>query len=102
MKKFLIPLILGLSSLTLSFTSTANSAQSMNQADEVVIQVWVDINSADAEELATLLNGVGMKKAQAIVLYREEHGAFKSSDELLNVKGIGPAILKKNENRIKY
>ncbi|WP_252149847.1 helix-hairpin-helix domain-containing protein, partial [Escherichia coli] len=36
----------------------------------------VSINNASAEELARAMNGVGLKKAQAIVSYREEYGPF--------------------------
>lgn len=60
----------------------------------------LNINVATAEEIADALNGVGLKKAQAIVDYREEHGPFKAVDELLNVKGIGVATLAKNEQAI--
>lgn len=102
MKKYLFPLIIGFCSLILPFATTATEAQSPIQTESVETAISVDINTAEAEELSTLLTGVGMKKAQAIVLYREENGVFKSSDDLLNVKGIGPAILQKNENRIKY
>ena len=38
----------------------------------------VSINSASAEDLARVMNGVGLKKAQAIVSYREEYGPFKT------------------------
>lgn len=38
----------------------------------------VSINNASAEELARAMNGVGLKKAQAIVSYREEYGPFKN------------------------
>ena len=49
----------------------------------------VNINSANAEEIADSLKGVGQNKAEAIVSYRNENGAFKHADELVNVKGIG-------------
>jgi len=42
----------------------------------------VDINSADAQMLASNINGVGAKKAAEIVRYREKYGAFKSIEEL--------------------
>ena len=49
----------------------------------------VNVNSANAEEIAEALKGVGLTKAEAIVSYRSEHGQFKHIDELVNVKGIG-------------
>lgn len=41
----------------------------------------VSINNASAEELARAMNGVGLKKAQAIVSYREEYGPFKTVED---------------------
>jgi len=58
----------------------------------------VDINTADAKELATL-KGIGMKKAAKIIKYREKH-CFKSVKELKKVKGIKKKILKKNKGNI--
>ncbi|MCL7463359.1 helix-hairpin-helix domain-containing protein [Pseudomonas sp. NW5] len=58
------------------------------------------INSADAEMLARELSGIGAAKAQAIVAYREANGPFAVVDELLEVRGIGPAILEKNRARL--
>ena len=63
-------------------------------------QSAVNINAADMETLARELNGVGSAKARAIVEYREANGAFASIDELLEVKGIGMAILEKNRNKL--
>ncbi len=60
----------------------------------------VDLNTADAETIARELNGVGQARAQAIVDYRNEYGAFQSTDELLNVTGIGKFILEANEQNI--
>lgn len=56
----------------------------------------VDINTADAKALSNQLVGVGPKTAGAIVEYRSKHGAFKSVDDLIKVKGVGPKILEKN------
>ncbi|OLF52434.1 ComEA family DNA-binding protein [Pseudomonas chlororaphis] len=61
----------------------------------------VDLNSADAATLQRELSGVGQVKAKAIVAYREANGAFSSVDELLEVKGIGKAILESNREKLK-
>lgn len=60
----------------------------------------VNINKADAATLAKSLDGVGHTKAEAIVAWREEHGPFKSVDDLGQVKGIGPATLERNRDAI--
>jgi competence protein ComEA len=52
----------------------------------------VDINSATADQLDAL-PGVGPSTAAAIVAYRTAHGRFASVDDLMNVRGIGPAKL---------
>ena len=48
----------------------------------------VNINSADAAQLACLPR-VGVKAAQRIIDYRKEHGSFKKSSDLMQVKGFG-------------
>lgn len=60
----------------------------------------VDINTATAEQLAEAMTGVGQAKAEAIVAYRESHGAFTHIDELVNVRGIGLATVDRNRDRI--
>lgn len=52
----------------------------------------IDLNTATAAQLDAL-PGVGPSTAQAIVEYRSQHGRFRSVDDLLNVRGIGPAKL---------
>lgn len=56
----------------------------------------VNVNSADADELAAAIKGVGQKTARAIVVYREQHGPFRTVEELAKVKGIGPSTIDKN------
>ena len=61
----------------------------------------VDINAANAETIASSLDGVGLSKAQAIVAYRQANGPFKHADELVNVKGIGIATVDRNRDFIR-
>ncbi|WP_339538631.1 ComEA family DNA-binding protein [Pseudomonas sp. RA_15y_Pfl2_54] len=60
----------------------------------------IDLNEADLATLQKELAGVGEAKAKAIVTYRETNGPFASVDELLEVKGIGKAILDRNREKL--
>ena len=60
----------------------------------------VNINTADKATLITAISGVGEKKAEAIIEYREQYGPFKSIDEITKIKGIGQGILDKNRENL--
>ncbi|TCB70347.1 ComEA family DNA-binding protein [Acinetobacter sp. ANC 4216] len=59
----------------------------------------INLNQANAEQLQAL-SGVGQKKAEAIIAYRQKNGKFKNIEELQQVKGIGPALFSKNKDRL--
>jgi competence protein ComEA len=59
----------------------------------------VNINTADVTQLQTL-SGVGAKRAQDIIDYRESHGNFKTIEELANVSGIGEKTIEKLKESI--
>ena len=50
----------------------------------------ININTADSATLQTL-NGIGPSKAQAIIDYRVQYGAFANIEDIMNVSGIGTA-----------
>lgn len=78
-----------------SASSSAAQPQdtSANQQPESLLEgERIPINTADVHELDRL-PGIGPTKAQAIVDYRTEHGPFQSTDQLLEVSGIGEATL---------
>ncbi|MEO8419046.1 MAG: helix-hairpin-helix domain-containing protein [Methylophilaceae bacterium] len=54
----------------------------------------VDLNAASSAELQTV-NGIGPKKAEAIIEYRKKNGQFKSVDDLDKVPGFGQATVNK-------
>jgi competence protein ComEA len=60
----------------------------------------VNVNTADAKAISDALNGIGMKKAEAIIKYRTEKGLFNTIEDLRNVKGIGQKTLDKNKQDI--
>lgn len=53
----------------------------------------VDLNTADERALLDL-PGIGPARAQAILAYRGAHGGFRSVSQLLQIRGIGRALLK--------
>ncbi|WP_368387312.1 ComEA family DNA-binding protein, partial [Streptococcus anginosus] len=54
----------------------------------------VNLNTADLSELQTI-SGIGQKRAQDILDYREANGKFNSVDDLKNVSGVGAKTLEK-------
>ena len=92
--------MLVVSALTFGFVSVdASAAPKETKTQEV--KTIVNINKASAEELAASLKGVGIKKAQAIVSWRDTHGKFKSIEQLAEVKGIGAATVEKNQSKMR-
>lgn len=59
----------------------------------------VNINKADQAALEAL-PGIGTTKAAAILEYRTQHGDFKTKEDLLQIKGIGPKMLAKMQSEI--
>jgi len=69
--------------------------------DTEVVILYVDINTDSADKIADLLKGIGLKKATAIVEYRDENGPFEAVEDLMDVPGIGPSTLEKNRSAIR-
>ena len=65
----------------------------------LVTSNYININTAKVEELMEL-PGVGMAKAEAIVSYREENGAFEDVRDIMNVSGIKEAAFNKIKDLI--
>ena len=77
-------LLIILFSLTLSVSQAEENAE------------IIDLNTATKYELMTL-QGVGEKRAEAILKYREQHGLFQSTYEITEVYGIGDKLFEYNE-----
>lgn len=67
--------------------STTFSTRTVTEKIEK-IPIYIDINTADAEDLCRL-NGIGNELASAIIRYREENGGFNNIEEIMNIHGIG-------------
>ncbi len=57
----------------------------------------VNINTASASDIAKSLSGIGMNKAQQVVIYRQKNGSFKNAADIVLVKGIGSLTYEKNK-----
>lgn len=70
------------------------------EADPVQDDGMIDINKAAKEDLMAL-PGIGESKAVTIIQYREEHGAFKAIEELMDIPGIKEGVFNKIKDKIK-
>ena len=59
----------------------------------------VNLNTATVDQL-TQLTGIGPKTAAVIIAWRTDHGPFNSVEQLLDVKGIGPAKLARLRSQV--
>lgn len=94
---FVSALFLTIGSANIAFA--ADPQTSTPKAQAVQQQSLVNINTADVAAL-TQLKGIGVKKAEAIVAWRNANGKFKTVEQLLDVKGVGEAILAANRDKI--
>nr|WP_314263457.1 ComEA family DNA-binding protein [uncultured Moellerella sp.] len=91
---------------TVPSNNSSDKATSTNQPEAATQDIkptsegMVNINKADAEELAKKLKGIGVRKAKAIIEYRETFGDFKSVENIQEVPGIGPVFIEMNRDKI--
>ena len=78
------------------------AVQAPSQTVQQTMSDKLNINTASASDIQKALIGIGAKKAEAIVQYREKHGNFTVAEQLLEVQGIGKATLEKNRDRIVF
>lgn len=84
----------GMTFVETSHTAREAAAEDTPEAPGMLEGERLDLNTASPADL-TRLPGVGEKKAAAIVTYRAEHGGFSSTEELMEVDGIGEGIYEK-------
>lgn len=76
-----------------SSTATATKTTVSQSAEKV------NINTANLTTFETI-KGLGEKKSQAIITYRNENGNFKTVDDLTKVQGISDKLLAKIKERL--
>ena len=74
-------------------------AEELAEAEAAEESGLVNINTADEAELMTL-TGIGEAKAAAIIAYREENGAFSSTEELMEISGIKEGVFNQIKDQI--
>lgn len=79
--------------------STTNNNSNDNSNTTNSSSKLVSLNTATIDELVTL-PGIGESKAENIIKYREENGTFKTTEEIINVSGIGEAAYNKIKDYI--
>ncbi|MEB9840361.1 helix-hairpin-helix domain-containing protein [Bacillus cereus] len=77
---------------------------SKNESEQVVLTSSkedgkIRINTAAKEQLEKI-TGIGSRKAESILKYREEHGPFQKIEDLLEIDGIGAKSLEKIKGQI--
>lgn len=92
--------------------STVNQAEVLEDEERIYVPVIgeavqedanqdgkININKASKEELMTL-PGVGASRAESIIQYREEHGAFRRIEDIMQISGIKEGLFEKIKDRI--
>ncbi|MCW2474754.1 MULTISPECIES: ComEA family DNA-binding protein [unclassified Symbiopectobacterium] len=96
-------LALGLSAFTGGILANTGDAAANSGASSAPAtastQDTVNINTATAQQL-TQLQGIGARRAEAIVQYRDENGPFTDIEQLQEVPGIGPTLIENNRARL--
>lgn len=94
------PLRRGLCAVLVAFAAMSFSSQALSEDTVPIEPAILNINTADAETIASLLNGIGEIRAQAIVSYRLKHGNFLHIDELQDVPGIGEVTFERIKSKL--
>lgn len=71
------------------------------QEQQVPLSHKINLNQADLSTLTGSFKGIGKKRAEAIIAYRESHKGFKSIEEFAEVKGFGQRFVDKNREQLK-
>lgn len=101
MKIKTVPAIIALTAIMLGGQAYAASNANTFPTTQADIVTPVNLNTANAIQIEGKVKGIGRKRAEAIVAYRTEHGAFKSFDDLAYVKGLGNSFIQSHLDALK-
>lgn len=100
MKAKSIAAVLSLVVLSLPLHAQSVASKTIPVTKQSVASNKISLNQADAATLTGSIKGIGKKRAEAIVAYRDSHHGFKSVEELAEVKGIGQKFVERNREKI--
>ena len=72
--------------------NSSNTENTLQKETSSQTKFPMNINQADAEDLMQV-EGIGEKRAQGILDYRNQKGRISSMEELLEIDGIGEVLL---------
>ncbi|ARB90820.1 ComEA family DNA-binding protein [Legionella longbeachae] len=99
MKAKFFAAVLSLYVITLPVHATLAKQDAVPKQPPIAIHK-IDINNADLTALTGSIKGIGTKRAEAIIAYRQTHHGFKSLEELSEVKGIGQHFVNVNREKL--
>lgn len=94
MKARLIAILLSFFVISMPLHAATPTQQASKQ------QVKINLNTADLATLTGSFKGIGKKRAEAIIAYRDSHKGFKSVEELAEVKGLGQHFMESNREKL--
>lgn len=87
--------------LALSLCVSALPLTAFSAPPSITVNNKIDLNKVDAKALTGSFRGIGKKRAEAIIAYRDSHHGFKAIEELAEVKGFGQKFLDTNKDKLK-
>lgn len=85
---------------TIKKENNINNKNNSNQGDNSNEDIILDLNTCTLEELANV-PGIGNKKAEEIIKYRDTNNGFKNVEELKEINGIGDKTFEKIKSYFK-
>jgi competence protein ComEA len=90
-----------LSFFIISYPAQADNSPQPSKLSPTEPSARINLNQANVSSLTGSFKGIGKKRAEAIIEYRESHHGFKSIEELADVRGIGQRFVDKNKEKLK-
>lgn len=101
MKAILVAMVLSIFSFSSFVQAEANKINHLVDSSVISQEITkININKADVDTLTQSFKGIGRKRAEAIIAYRDANDGFKSIDDLALVKGIGKSFVEKNRQQL--